>query len=252
MTSVAQAPSPPQAAADGVATSCLGKRPRAAATTTTTTGSVPDAKRAARSSAPTPATSSASSAPLRSERDKTGGQASTGADGARADGWAALRVALGAVADGGVAACLSEPLVDAAVHAFFAACAAEGEGDGSSSSAAAANAVMARVVAEVRRRRSGEAKVALLNLVTAFWVRCWGRKWGPRKHTEADAAIRGGLLRALQHGTVLAGPERNAEQVDLLVCSWCDLELIDQAYLKELRRCLLGARAAAAATAAVL
>ena len=233
MTSVAQAPSPPQAAADGVATSCLGKRTRAAATRT---GIVPDAKRAALATS-TPATA-ASSAPLRSEPEAADGQASTEADGA----WEALRAALGAVADGGVAACLSETLVDAAVHAFFAACAAEGGGDASS-----ANAVMARYVAEVRLRRSGEAKVALLNLVTAFWVRCWGRKWGPRNHTEADAAIRAGLLRALQHGTVLSGPERNAEQVDLLVCSWCDLELIDQAYLKELRKCLLGAGAAAAA-----
>ena len=123
--------------------------------------------------------------------------------------------------------CLSEVSMETAINAFFETCATVG-----------AENTVAQYVDFIRQAESGEDKLVMLNLYTAAWVRCWGRKWVPPQHSEVDAALRATVLSALEYGLIPSGPSSNADCVDALVCSWNYLELIDDAYLTNLRKVL--------------
>eukprot|EP01063_Lacrimia_lanifica_P003570 TRINITY_DN11910_c0_g1_i2.p4 TRINITY_DN11910_c0_g1~~TRINITY_DN11910_c0_g1_i2.p4 ORF type:complete len:113 (+),score=28.15 TRINITY_DN11910_c0_g1_i2:618-956(+) len=88
---------------------------------------------------------------------------------------------------------------------------------------------------KLRLTHSGQQKAVLFNLLTAFWVRCWGRKWAPPAHAKVDMVLRTVLLQALRFSTVHTGPEANADVIDATICSWCYLELVDTQYLDVLR-----------------
>eukprot|EP01059_Diplonema_ambulator_P013670 TRINITY_DN2421_c1_g1_i2.p1 TRINITY_DN2421_c1_g1~~TRINITY_DN2421_c1_g1_i2.p1 ORF type:complete len:167 (+),score=37.63 TRINITY_DN2421_c1_g1_i2:51-503(+) len=141
--------------------------------------------------------------------------------------WGELRDTMRGVVAKGVAGCLDAEVVGRVVGMYFMACRCEG-----------AQAVTGNIVSEMAQTSNGEGKAVLLNLFTAMWLSCWGKKWVPSNHEEADRAIRSNVLQALTVSIIHNGPNRNDDLVDSVVCSWNTHELIDDAYLAKLRACL--------------
>eukprot|EP00756_Hemistasia_phaeocysticola_P064501 Hpha_TRINITY_DN7848_c0_g2::TRINITY_DN7848_c0_g2_i1::g.185486::m.185486 len=124
-------------------------------------------------------------------------------------------------------------LTDVACAALFAAGAAD---------PAAAQRACAVLVARIGRcGGDGYARAALMQLFTAAWLRCWGRRWAPPGHAAVDAALREHLLPALRSALVATGAQANRQLLDVTVVSWWrNFALIDQAYCERLRREVLG------------